>query len=614
MNTGRHFKANLSVLALRFPELARSLELSKKDSCYKLTISEEGPKLDYTEGDVAFSFPGLVQAHPEHWARHADLDLGIRQTFIVQCFGLGYHVESLMNVMTPDSHVIVVDPDLTPLALALEVRDLAPLLRRPNLEFKISGILDGMEAFLVQHVRIVRPQRVTILSTLPPGKEAYAESLRQIIAKVFIYESGRIQTAERLEATLASHAILNLPALLRSRSAESLKKIFHGKPVVVAGAGPSLEDHLDALKAIQDKVVLVAVDTALPVLFGAGIRPFVVCSVDPRDLSKRHFEKVPKDADFLLWADFGTHPDVVAGFHDRVVFGSIPDTVAGYFQVLKPLLSIVHGGTNVALQAMQAAVYLGASTVYLLGVDLAFKRNQRYAKGVVYQYGPSEYGYRFQTHPQLCESKQMDLEQVRNIRGELAESTPDFIAALHEIENLIKAIDVPCCNCSDFGARIEGAEAGDLVGDVSHAVAVDTSVWADTPASEALVQATRNEIKRLKKDVADLLQLCVRGGQIVRRFRKATDKPHIKDHDPSLNRFKLELNDVLVASEKSSIFSLLPDKVTEIFKGISGPPPTSLKEHLKRIETYFERLTEAFDGLHDSTDSMLLQLKNEARH
>jgi hypothetical protein len=49
---------------------------------------------------------------------------------------------------------------------------------------------------------------------------------------------------------------------------------------VVVAAGPTLDDALSALRDIADRVVIVACDTAVPALLGAGIDPDIIATID----------------------------------------------------------------------------------------------------------------------------------------------------------------------------------------------------------------------------------------------------------------------------------------------------------------------------------------------
>ena len=46
-------------------------------------------------------------------------------------------------------------------------------------------------------------------------------------------------------------------------------------------AGPSLHYRLEQLKNLEERAVIIAVDTAYPILKSNGISPHFVCSADP---------------------------------------------------------------------------------------------------------------------------------------------------------------------------------------------------------------------------------------------------------------------------------------------------------------------------------------------
>lgn len=64
--------------------------------------------------------------------------------------------------------------------------------------------------------------------------------------------------------------------------------ILEGRPIVVAGAGPSLESNIELLKERREEIYLAAADTAYPVLMRQGLEPDFVFSFDANSHSYLH--------------------------------------------------------------------------------------------------------------------------------------------------------------------------------------------------------------------------------------------------------------------------------------------------------------------------------------
>lgn len=172
---------------------------------------------------------------------------------------------------------------------------------------------------------------------------------------------------------------------LRRLKPESVPS-WPGARVVVAGAGPSLEDALSDPQNLDwlgsrtrtgDR--LVCADTALPALTARGVVPDVVFCLDGQLASYHHF--VPAHPPAPVVADLASLP----------LFDRLGVPVVRYLSG-HPLGRVIHrwfpelptlDGSlgNVSGLAWQTAWALGARTVDTWGVDFAYRDGQAYARG-----------------------------------------------------------------------------------------------------------------------------------------------------------------------------------------------------------------------------------------
>ncbi|NRA37772.1 MAG: motility associated factor glycosyltransferase family protein, partial [Planctomycetes bacterium] len=88
------------------------------------------------------------------------------------------------------------------------------------------------------------------------------------------------------------HASANAKTLLPSPTIGEMKSYFGDRPIISIAAGPSLQNHIEQLKDLQDHCVLIACDAVLPGLIDAGIEPHFVTPL----------ERVAQNAKFLAAA------------------------------------------------------------------------------------------------------------------------------------------------------------------------------------------------------------------------------------------------------------------------------------------------------------------------
>lgn len=105
----------------------------------------------------------------------------------------------------------------------------------------------------------------------------YYNSFHELFQKKLnTYWKNKI-TMISLSSRWYSNIFSNLPLLLNGKNLSSLK--ING-PVVVAGAGESLEKSIPALKKYRDKFTLIVIDTAASTLFSADIKPDFILAVE----------------------------------------------------------------------------------------------------------------------------------------------------------------------------------------------------------------------------------------------------------------------------------------------------------------------------------------------
>ena len=246
---------------------------------------------------------------------------------------------------------------------------------------------------------------------------------------------------------MEANTLLNIPNIARSHGMRDLMEKFTGLPAVIAGAGPSLDAALPALKANYGKYLLIAVDRSLKPLILAGVVPHIVCT---------------SDMDAVLLSLFRGYeiPDSVALLYDRDCFNEVPRTWKGplitydhYYDVgIWQSTFFGHRGFlcknfTVSHTAMYAAAAMGCNPVILTGVDFAYpSKIDHHAKGAV------EVGQ---------EALEMAAYHWLDIPGNVlptVRTTEVFSICAPAFAHALKEAGIECWNTSTIGAKIGGAE------------------------------------------------------------------------------------------------------------------------------------------------------------
>ena len=124
--------------------------------------------------------------------------------------------------------------------------------------------------------RFKRCRRLDLTGGARLAPEFYNSLEQELNRRIFTYWQTKASLA-RMGSLWFRNIFRNLPILSKSRSVSSLK--VEG-PIVLCGAGESLEESLPLIRRFREKIFLCAVDTAYPVLTSKGILPDAVFNLD----------------------------------------------------------------------------------------------------------------------------------------------------------------------------------------------------------------------------------------------------------------------------------------------------------------------------------------------
>lgn len=366
------------------------------------------------------------EAEAQKWARAALEAADVGDADPAECpdgrkalligHGMGYEIRAVSKLV---DELWIMSANLPLLRFLCDRVDLSDIFADSRIRWLFGNPDDIQKQLMIlvgdgrQDVRIVI--HPPFLDTLPPQ---YA-CLLAVVQKI---QSGR-ETEDVIRPVAEENFRKNVPAL-DSPGVSVLFGKARGRPVVVAGAGPTLDGSLEVLRQFHPRAYFVAADTVLKGLYDEKLKPDVVVSVDPRPDSGMHF----KDMDFkdtLLVFTPITHPDVVRKFEGRRLL-AIPKN--HFF--LKPLekdfarKGILMGGASVSILASSLAAAMEPAFVFLAGIDfragggLLYSRlssYHRYARTEAGRFSnPETLEYNFQSHEIQVTDQGAGVPRMRN--------------------------------------------------------------------------------------------------------------------------------------------------------------------------------------------------------
>lgn len=298
--------------------------------------------------------------------------------------GLGYVIDAL-RVRRPDVRIVgleVVPELLTYWRQRVDVASMqatGDLVVAADPDFRLPSAAWPAEALAAEPLVIVHP---ALGHYFPEATARAKAALAQFVFERRANEEAR----QRLAPMYLAHTLQNVTALAGAADVTALRGIADGDPVILCGAGPSLDRLLPRLRAVQGRTWLVALDTAVRPLMAGGIVPDLVVSIDPSPLNGRHLLNLPGRQRPWLVAETSLDPRAVAAFDGRLFAcrinradpwpwledaGMTPTKVRAWGSVLTTACDLV---TN-----------MGASRIAFAAIDLAYTNGQPYCRGTSFE-------------------------------------------------------------------------------------------------------------------------------------------------------------------------------------------------------------------------------------
>src|SRR6056297_48876 len=346
---------------------------------------------------------------PRAEERAATFELETHTLYILASPLLWYGVFELLKKLPSSSHIIAVEqePQLAALSISHQPLELSRF-KQLDIGFYPEGVPDAGSTgdifksipALVEKLGIERFRRVRLL-TLNGGyrlnSRRYKELVQLVEAEIQQFWHNKYTIMHMLPLWIKNvfHNLAQCTFPAAPPVTETETKRTHlascprfglpntSLPILVAGAGPSLDMHIDFIRRYRDTIYLLTVDTAYSVLLQHGIRPDMVVVQESQFYNLYDFIFQPRiEADIL--ADISSYPQVLRLGAGEIYFYATEFVQTQLFnrlqeaELLPPRIPPLG---SVGTTAVHAALSITDSTVILAGIDFAFPPGQTHARG-----------------------------------------------------------------------------------------------------------------------------------------------------------------------------------------------------------------------------------------
>lgn len=318
--------------------------------------------------------------HPQKTAvrRSERIEIAPNTLIFVPSLGLGYGLVELLTKLPQHCHVLCVELDEKLFKLALD-----------------SGVnLPKSEKLTI--IRIDRPQQAAaavhplglwhfrrlLPLHLSGGYQLYRDKYRAVQQaleeEIHLFWQNKL-TLVAMSRLWLKNLFTNLSLLPR---AQDMAALGTAAPILVAGAGASLEKSMDSIMKIRDRLTVMAVDTSLPALVSAGIVPDLVFTMEAQIYNLEDFLPF-HDPDLKILCDLTANPQTLRLF-PRLYFYSSRFYPLSLFSRLErngllPTCLSPRGSVGVA--AVEAALLLTRGPVLITGLDFSYPNKLTHARG-----------------------------------------------------------------------------------------------------------------------------------------------------------------------------------------------------------------------------------------
>jgi hypothetical protein len=371
-----HLARNLEALARvdpRFPSLPAGERVTGEGS-WKIRLDD-----------------GSIAIHGRDPQRDADreaaaLCAGTTPSAIVAIgLGLGFLLDALER-RGWEGTVIALEPEPETVPHLLSRRDWRSWIDSERLRLFVAPDFAGARrCWSVFEQAGVPP--IVVNPALARARQRNAARARSLVDRLVSSAHANAEARRTLASIYLRNTLRNLPAIASEAGVSALADAARGVPAVVVAAGPSLDRALAPLAEIQQRALIIAVDTALRPLLGAGVTPHVVVAVDPTEENARHLTDLPPCPGTSLVAEGSIDPDAVAGFAGRTFFFSVSDHAPWpWLRGLGRDPGRLRAFGSVLTSAFDLALLMGCGPVIFAGADLAYTGGRPYARGVTFEH------------------------------------------------------------------------------------------------------------------------------------------------------------------------------------------------------------------------------------
>ncbi len=374
------------------------------------------------------------------------------QILVLYGFGMGDAIVWAGENLPELERVIVIEPSSQLMISALKYPGVVDKLKRVLIvDFVVNKSVKEAAEFMMSRMEQDFHKKYAFAFHMAHRSlfKGYYEEFSEQVLTYFRRTGVGIRTVEANIFVKTQNILNNLKA--KSVNIDDLLRELKGRPAIMVSAGPSLDKNIHLLEKAKEKAFVVAVGSAIKILYNKGIRPHARAAFSPHPDENTVFDGIADFEDIpLIYSN--TLDYLVVKSYDapkaRMVMDSDPITRYLYTLGGIPHTLVGSGGTiaNVTFDLLCRA---GCSQIIFTGQDMCYTDLKLYADGSW-------------SDPRIAAASQ-GLIKEKNIYGEEVFTSAAFAGIRQDFETALAGYpQLTFWNATEGGLPIAGAPAKPL--------------------------------------------------------------------------------------------------------------------------------------------------------
>lgn len=369
--------------------------------------------------------------------------------------GLGYHIQKLLTKY-PRLNYSIYEPDLTVLKHFFANFNVKNFPKSTLHELITSRDMDKVNCVIGN---LLGNNETLFIYSLPSYSELYTNEINGIMEVLKVQLKSKrnnlavnasFQTRWTINSLKNFLAVLQTPNILTDVD----QAAFEGKPAIIVAAGPSLNEEFENLRHIKEHglAYIFSVGSAINALVEKGIYPDAACTYDPSEKNQYVMQKI-KDLNIdnipLIFGSSVGYETIENYPGDKLHMFTSQDSVSPYLVNKNMANSTVMDASSIAVVTFQLLTLLKCDLIVLVGQNLGYQNNKRYASGIEYDFINNE----------VTEKEVMNSVKTKDVYGNEIVTNEWFNLMRLQMEKYISdSSGIQVINTSKGGAQIEGTK------------------------------------------------------------------------------------------------------------------------------------------------------------